>query len=404
MKKLILPACLVAGTAVGAGMIALPMVLCKIGLLGTLALILSVWGFMYVSSLIGVEINLRARQGLPLGALGKFYDSPVASIIGTMSVILLIYALLSAYLHGGASVIQSAIISYFNDNISLRYIVILYALGLGSLLMAPVRPVLQANRVLFTGLLIFFGLLVFGLLGKIKMTPLPWLSDHVTNPLSWSQAITLLSASFGFQVVLHTLTNFCQQDPKLIKQSIFWGSLIPVVVYIVWTFSTLTILYQEAPEAYAQLQRGQLEAGQFIQTLAQTATWPVVQILASLISLLAIIKSSIGVGLGLLQTWQEQINRRYQLSKTTFQLLTVLLTLIPPLLTALLVPQLFLKALSFAGVINIVIAIFLPVWLINRAKAQVLPTFYSVANNKLLQRLCLIFGLVVVICEIINLI
>ncbi|MGI4851837.1 MAG: aromatic amino acid transport family protein [Janthinobacterium lividum] len=404
MKKLILPACLVAGTAVGAGMIALPMVLCKIGLLGTLGLILSVWAFMYISSLIGVEINLRARQGLPLGALGKFYDSPMAAVIGTISVILLIYALLSAYLHGGASVIQSSIVGYSGETVSLRYIVIIYALGLGSLLMTPVRPVLQANRVLFTGLLIFFGLLVFGLLSKIKMTPLPWLSDYVSNPLSWSQAITLLSASFGFQVVLHTLTNFCQQDPKLIKQSIFWGSLIPVVVYIIWTFSTLTILYQEAPEAYAQLQRGQLEAGQFIQTLAQTATWPVVQILASLISLLAIIKSSIGVGLGLLQTWQEQINRRYQLSKITFQVSTVLLTLIPPLLTALLVPQLFLKALSFAGVINIVIAIFLPVWLINRPKAQVLPTFYPIANNKLLQRLCLIFGIIVVICEVINLI
>ena len=107
MKKVILSACLVAGTSVGAGMIALPMALCKIGILPTIILILGVWFFMYISGILGIELNLRAGRGLPLGKLARLYSGPIASSIGTISLILLIYALLCAYLYGGASILQS---------------------------------------------------------------------------------------------------------------------------------------------------------------------------------------------------------------------------------------------------------------------------------------------------------
>ncbi|MBM3468934.1 MAG: hypothetical protein FJX71_05845 [Alphaproteobacteria bacterium] len=164
MKKLVLSICLVAGTAVGVGMIALPMVLCKIGILPTIGLILGVWFFMYISSLLGAEINLRAGYGLPIGKLASLYSGRIASSIGNASFILLIYALLCAYLYGGASVLQSFFASYMGWSFNLKSIILIYALLLVLILIAPVKSILRVNRFLFTNFLVLFGLLVLGVL------------------------------------------------------------------------------------------------------------------------------------------------------------------------------------------------------------------------------------------------
>jgi tyrosine-specific transport protein len=404
MKKLILSICLVAGTSIGAGMIALPMALCKIGILPTIVLILGVWFFMYLSSLIGAEINLRAGHGLPLGKLGSLYSGPIASSIGTVSLILLIYALLCAYLYGGASILQSFFASHLGWSLELKGIVLIYTLLLAIVLAAPVRSVLEVNRVLFGSLLIFFALLVLGLLYKVDSTHLPLVEELSFQLDSWTGAIPLLSTSFGFQVVLHTLTNFCDRDPVLLKRSIFWGSLIPTIVYILWTISTLGVLYHFAPLEYQQLLAGKLEVGQFIQALAQTASWPLVQMLAAVISIVAIVKSSVGIGLALSDAWQEQFGKLNAKRQNTLKMVSVVLTLIPPLGMALFVPQLFLKALRFGGMVSIVIAILLPLWLITRPKAQERKVFYALTQRQDIQMLCLGFGILVILCEVINII
>jgi tyrosine-specific transport protein len=397
MQKLILSTCLVAGTAVGAGMIALPMALCKIGIVPTLVLILVIWFLMYLSSLIGVEINLKAGHGLPLGKLGSFYSGKVSSFLGSTSLILLIYALLCAYLHGGASILQAFLKTYTNSTFELKSIIVIYAFLLGSLFALPIGSILQINRGLLTVLLSLFGVLAVGLVCKMELSHLPLLENSLSALTSWTEAIPLLSTSFGFQVVLHTLTNFCERDPVLLKRSIFWGSLIPAAIYILWTVSTLGVLYHYDLPSYQKLLKGQLEVGEFIQTLAKISAWTSIQMLVSIISIIAILKSSIGVGLALLEAWQEQL--RDALKNKS---LSLFLTVFPPLIIALFVPQLFLKALRFGGMISIIIAVLLPLWLINRPKAQERRIFYPCTASRLTHMICLTFALIVILCEVIN--
>jgi len=403
MKKLILSACLVTGTAVGAGIVSLPMTLCKIGILPTIALILGIWFFMYISGLLGAEINLRAGHGLPLGKLGSLYSGRIASAIGTISLILLIYALLSAYLYGGASALQSFFISQMGWSFNLKSILLIYALLLALLLITPITLVLQVNRAFLLSLLTVFSILILGFLYKVEPSHLP-LIENLGTMRSWTEAIPLLSTSFGFQAVLHTLTNFCDKDPVLLKRSIFWGSLLAAIVYIIWTVSTLGILYHYAPNDYQRLLSGKLDVGQFVQALAQTASWSFVQMLINVISIVAIIKSSIGVGLGLFEAWQEQLVNCYPKNSTLLRVISIVLTITPPLGLALFIPQLFLKALRFGGMLSIVIAILLPLWLITRPKAQKGKVFYTFTQSHLIQILCLSFGVLAISCEIMNII
>lgn len=400
MKKLYLSMSLVAGTSVGAGMLALPMVLCTLGIIPTIGLILGTWFFMYISGLLGLELNLRAGQGLPLSTLAKRYSGSVASVLSMISFIFLIYALLCAYIYGGASVVQTLLEAHLGWHSHPETITCGYAAFLSLLLMISVEKILQVNRLLLLLLFVTFFLLLSGLVSKVDVGHMPLIAPTIDRLHSWTHAIPILFTSYGFQVIFHTLTNFCNQDTALLKRAVFWGSLIPAFVYITWTVGTLSVLYYHRPEAYDQLIQGHLDVGTFIQILAQTATWSIVQVLASLITLLAILKSSLGVGLGLLETWQSYFKDK--LSRGSLQSVALMLTIVPPLLISLWVPQLFLKALSFAGLSLTMIAIFIPLWLITRPALKKQSAFYPLTQNSTLQWFCFCFGLMVVLCECFN--
>ena len=62
---------MIAGTAIGAGMIALPMTLAKLGVLGSLALMIATWLAVYYSALIGCELTIRVKNSLSLSEIAK---------------------------------------------------------------------------------------------------------------------------------------------------------------------------------------------------------------------------------------------------------------------------------------------------------------------------------------------
>ncbi|WP_041404094.1 aromatic amino acid transport family protein [Rickettsia montanensis] len=67
MQKLIGAILLISGTCIGSGMIALPTVLAKLGIIPSIILMFIIWFIMYYTSLINLELNLQAGKSLTLG-------------------------------------------------------------------------------------------------------------------------------------------------------------------------------------------------------------------------------------------------------------------------------------------------------------------------------------------------
>ena len=403
-KKLLLSICLVSGTTVGASILALPLTLCSLGTLPSTFLILFVWLFMYISSLFGIEANLRAGKGLQLKKLGKFYNNKMASYIGIISFITLVYLLLSAYFYGAASILSSILVDQFGKQFSFCNVIFLYAFLLFLLLMKKIDSILKINEFLVFSIITIFIILVINFLYKISFNHLILPGNGSEQITLWVEAIPLLSTAFGFQVILHTLTNFCDRDPILIKRSIFWGSFLPAFLYIIWNLSTSGLIYCYNFNDYQKLLSKTLEPGEFIQILAQAGSWSFLKFLIRIISVVAIIKSSIGVSLGLHEAWQDLLNNDFFIRFRISKMLPMILTIMPPLLTAIFVPHLFLKALKFGGIFAIIIGIFLPLWLISSPIALDSPVFYTVTKYNLMKILCLLFGVFVICCQVFSMI
>lgn len=397
MHKQIGAILLVAGTCIGSGMIALPMVLAKLGLIPSIILMMTIWFIMYYTSLINLELNLQAGHGLSLGALGRYFSGRTAELIGTISLKLLSYSLLAVFIYGGSSTLRELMISKMGVEYSFHAIATCYAVVSIGLLLLPIKLIDYFNRFLFVGLLVVIAILLAGLAITINWSELPLFSKDYSNLSVWAALIPIVFTSFGFQVIFHTLTNYCHKNVQMLKQAFFWGSFIPAIVYIIWTCSILSAVYQDNPQFYDQMTAGKAEVGELIQVLSGIAKWQSVQLLVWWISLLAIVTSVLGVGVGLCDSIKGMLEK--DVTNPSFRnILASVITILPAYLVVMYVPNAFISVLGFAGMILAVIAVLLPIYLFWQMRTEKL--YYSELSRKYLIRLSTGVAVAVIICEI----
>ena len=388
---------LVAGTCIGSGMIALPLVLAKLGLVPSLLLMLGMWFVMYYTSLVNIELNLQADKALPLGGLGRYFSGRIAELIGTLSLKVLSYSLLAVYIYGGSSIVQQLLASKMAMAYSFEGVASCFSLGTMIILLFPIKYIDYFNRILFLGLLVVVTILIVGLALSITWTHIPLFSDQYTDLSAWLTLIPVVFTSFGFQVIFHTLTNYCRKNPNMLKQAFLWGSFIPAIVYIFWTATILSVVYHENPGFYSTIMQGKAEIGDLIQVLSSIAKWPSVQLLIWAISLLAIVTSIVGVGMGLFDAVKEMLPR--SLSKNKHRdIVTSVAVVGPAYLAVLYIPNAFITVLGFAGMILAIIAIVLPTYLFW--KLQTSHLYYNELKENWLIQLSFFVGITVIACEI----
>jgi len=387
------------GTCIGSGMIALPMVLAKLGLVPSILLMVTIWFIMYYTSLINLELNLQAGRGLSLGALGRYFSGRTAELIGTISLKLLSYSLLAVFIYGGSSILQELIASKMEVEYSFGNIATCYALIAIALLLLPIKLIDYFNRFLFLGLLAVVAILLVGLVIIINWSELPLFSEQYSTLSVWVALIPVVFTSFGFQVIFHTLANYCNMNVKMLKQAFLWGSLIPAVVYIIWTCSILSVVYQDNPQFYDQMAAGKAEVGELIQVLSGIAKWQSVQLLVWWISLLAIATSVLGVGVGLCDSLKGMMSKRVP-NAGVCNIFASTITVLPAYLVVMYVPNAFIAILGFAGMILAVIAVLLPVYLLWQIKTEKL--YYPELGRKSLIRLSTGMAVTVIVCEVFN--
>lgn len=390
---------LVAGTCIGSGIIALPMVLVKLGLISSILLMVMIWFIMYYTSLVNLELNLQAGHGLSLGSLGRHFSGRTAELIGTISLKLLSYSLLAVFIYGGSSILKELIASKMAIQYSFNNIATCYTLLSIALLLLPIKLIDYLNRFLFVGLLAVVAILLTGLVMTINWSELPLFSDQYSDLSVWVAIIPVVFTSFGFQVIFHTLTNYCHKNVKMLKQAFLWGSLIPAIIYIVWTCSILSVVYQDNPQFYDQMVAGKAEVGELIQVLSGIAKWQSVQLLVWWISILAISTSILGVGVGLCDSLKRMLSKKVP-NFGIRNILASIITILPAYLVVIYVPNAFITVLGFAGMILSVIAILLPVYLFWQIKAK--QFYYSELNRKYLIQFSVVVAVTVIACELFN--
>jgi tyrosine-specific transport protein len=347
---------IVAGTAIGGGMLALPLATASLGTIPALFLLVLIWGVSIYTSLLMLEINLRAGVGLNVHAITGKTLGKVGQLIQGGSFLSLLFALTMVYLMGGSSLLESKmqLVGMKMDN---QLAVLMFTAIFGGFIAVGVRWIDKVSRVLFTSMIALLVIVVAYLLPEVDMSLM--MNSSTTGMVGgsdltnlWLAAIPIVFTSFGFHVCIATIVRYLDGDAVSLRKVLIIGSTIPLVCYILWLMVTLGTLGGKTVYGF----EGSLPL--LVTALQGVADSAILQQFIDLFANLALVTSFLGVTMSLFDYVAELTRAK---NNAFGRAQTWLITFIPPLLCALYYPDGFFKVLGFAAIPLVVMIIFLPI-------------------------------------------
>ncbi|MDU1923685.1 aromatic amino acid transport family protein, partial [Enterobacter sp.] len=167
---------IVAGTTIGAGMLAMPLAAAGVGFGVTVVLLGGLWALMCYTALLLLEVYQHVPADTGLGSLAARYLGRYGQWITGFSMMFLMYALTAAYISGAGELIASSINDGFGALLSPETGAIVFTLIGGGVVCAGTSLVDLFNRFLFSAKILFLVVMLVLLaphVHKINLLSLP---------------------------------------------------------------------------------------------------------------------------------------------------------------------------------------------------------------------------------------
>jgi tyrosine-specific transport protein len=389
--------CLFAGTAIGAGMLALPAETASAGFVPSIVTLVGCWVFTIVTSLITLEAAWLAQQEQqfvrednlattdattapgPVGfvSITKLALGPMGEVITALLFWFLLSSIVVAYTSEGGQLLSAALqeiqwgssstsslLLQITPNVASSMFLTFFAL-LG---IFGTRTLDLVNRALVVGLIASF----VGLVGvSLPAMQLDTLLSRADWTFVYPQVLSIGILSFGAQNIIPTLLQYLGGCPKRTTKAIWVGTLIPLVMYTLWELVFLGIVPYEVGPANTSNDYDAASKMQIVSALGAVGG-VMVKDLVNVFSACAIGSSMAGASVSLVDFFQDALAvlasfiSEKQLPKVkeriseditnhnhnSRRIQAAVLALSPPLGLALAFPDAFLGALENAGLIG----------------------------------------------------
>ncbi|MEM7175525.1 MAG: aromatic amino acid transport family protein [Chlamydiota bacterium] len=352
---------IVGGTAIGAGMLGLPMATGSLGFWTASLVFVSCFLFMLLSLFFLLEATLMcSKEEGDLISMAKERLGRPGGIVAWVSFLLLLYAVAAAYLSGGGSLIASWIDELTQISIPSTVGLFVFLIIFGCIVVFETRFVDLINRLCMFGLIgTFLVLIAFG------APHIKWHQLSEGTPQDIIPAIPVIALSFTSHIIVPSLRSYLRNDVSKLKIALFWGSLIPLAFYLVWEFLIIGILPLEGAGGLLALRDSPYPVAGLTTALSQKESSISIATVVGIFSFFAIVTSFFGVALSLYNFLADGL----RIKKTVGGKLALLaLMFTPPLLFALFFPAGFLLALGYAGVFVAILYGFLPALMVWKGR------------------------------------
>ena len=387
MNKTVGSTLLVAGTMIGAGMLAMPLTSAGIGLTATVFLLIGLWAVLTFTALLFVELYQTADSDAGIGTLAAQYFGKAGRIISTAVLIVFLYALIAAYVSGGGSLLMDLLPAMGDKDTMNKIAVLVFTIFFGSFIVIGTHSVDKINRVLFFVMIAAFILVLALMLPNIKFDNL--MVMPIDNALIISASPVFFTA-FGFHGSIPSLNKYLDGNVKSLRIAILVGSGITLFAYFLWQLSTHGLLSQNE---FLQILREDATLNGLVKATLEITQSPIIANAVKIFSTLALVTSFLGVALGLLECIEDLLKQSFDIHAGRISL--GLMTFIPPVLFSLFYPEGFILALGYAGQMFAFYAVVLPVALVWKARSIHPNLPYRVWGGKALLVLVLVLGVII---------
>jgi len=368
---------LIAGTALGAGMLAIPMVLAQFGVLWGSTLMVVIWLGTTYAALLLLEATLRSGGGISMNSIAQKTLGRQGQIITNGLLYCLVSCLMIAYIVSAGDLIQQLCKS-LGLQLSLIQSQLLFTLCIGAFVAQGTASIDKLNRLLFFAMLIALLISLVYLLPNIAL--INFQQQNSASKVDLIKNSAVLFTSFGFMVVVPSVVKYNSgATHKQLRNMVVIGSTLPLFCYLLWLVAVVGNLHAEQLVSFANV-------SELIATLS--LQYNNLGAVLSLFTGLALVTSFLGVAMSL-------FDQNRDLFKSN-KLVTFLITFILPLLGAILAKEQFIGVLGYAGIILVFLAIFIPMVMVLKVRSEsfegLKESYYQVAGGKSALVACLCFG------------
>lgn len=345
---------ILSGTALGAGMLAIPMVLAQFGFMISSVLMLLIFIGTTYSALLLAEACTKTKDNsgmssvayLTLGSKGKHFINALFY--------LLLVCMLIAYILGVGDIIHKLLLDVGVD-VSTSVAYTIFSLLMGVIVVAGKSYIDKLNRVLFIMMVVMLLIVIASLFSNIRLDYLTQTSKYTANDVVQYSAV--IFTSFASMVVIPSLVIYNREaTQKQIRNMILLGSVIPLICYLTWLFAIIGNLGTDAISQFHNI-------SELISAFSGQSAW--LKVVIALFSALALVTSFLGVSMALYDQNKDAV--------TNNKALAYALTFILPLALAELFASQFVSMLDYAGMVLVFLAIWGPLAMVVKVRRPDFP-------------------------------
>jgi tyrosine-specific transport protein len=351
ISKIISGLLLIAGTTVGAGMLGIPLITAKAGFLPSFVITTFAWIYMFCTGLLFLEVTLWMHSGSNILSMTYKFLGKEGRALAAILFAFLYYTLMVAYFSAGAPILSSFLTPILGFPVTGTFSYAVFGIFFAVVVGIGIRVVDKVNYILMIGLIIAYVSLLVG--GG------PSVREENLKPSNWPYfmfAMPILFSSFGFHNIIPSLTHHFKDNGKIMRWSIFFGTLVPFIIYMLWQWLIIGAIPKEMIQE--TLDKGQPIT--FAMQAISGKSW--IKNIGQVFGLFAIVTSLLGVSFSVVDFLGDGLKMR----RTGFhRVILCLLTFIPPFVFTIINPNIFVLALDIAGGFGeAILNGILPAWLV----------------------------------------
>jgi tyrosine-specific transport protein len=325
-------------------------------------------------------MNFTSMANSTIGKTGK--------TLTIISSLFLLYALVSAYVSAGGSLLN-VLFSFIDIDMPIVACCLVFTIVFGVIVFYGIKAVDYFNRAFFAlKCLLLFVVIVFSI-SKIN-----WLNMSVVshaNKYLWGAAPIFL-CSFGYHILIPVITTYLEYNLKRIKLVLFLGSLFTLIIYISW----LAVAMGVVPiDKYLEMVKNKGSVGEFIYVFSSFLKSKWIQTALHGFANITVTTCFLGVSLGLVDFLKDFFKEH---KKDPSRLLVILYAFIPPIIFAVFYPEGFVIALGYAAICVAFSHLILPAWMVfNLRKKPIVYEYKVKGGNSVLAGIAFIGVLIIVL-------
>lgn len=384
---------LIAGTTIGAGVLALPVASGLAGFHLSILTMIAVWLYLTYAAFCMLEVNLAVGSKTNIVTMATETLGTFGKVVSWSAYLFLLYALNTAYVAGSTSLFQALAINLFGVEINGFFCVIPLLIAFALLLRQGMRVMDGINRLMMIGLVLSFFALVALSLPHVEAKNLELFQPEYVL-LSLSTMVT----AFGFQIIIPSLVTYLHSDVKALKKAIWIGSAIPLVAYIIWQLTILGIVPHVGDISIQMAYQKGLSGADL---LAEFTHLSAIKWFALAFAFFAILTSFLGVSVSLFDFLADGFHTEKR-AQSKWKLF--FFTFVPPLYFALTSSRVFFTALEYAGAFGVVTLLALLPGLMTwrRRYALKLSSPFQVAGGKWTLALFILISVIIIAFEVVR--